>query len=92
MSRDFLLFGGRCYDEGGGWSDFIQSFDSFDEAKAFIDNQNGYALVHIAGYPGPVMRCTGEYQWAQIVHAEEVVASFYAGDRPDEPNAGWYDS
>jgi len=31
--KRFLLFTGDFYYPGGGWEDFIQDFDSFEEAR-----------------------------------------------------------
>lgn len=35
--KRFALFGAEDFYAGGGWRDFIQSFDSVEEAIAFLD-------------------------------------------------------
>lgn len=39
--KRFLLFNGQCYYPGGGWDDFIGSFDSLDEAKSVYGGSGG---------------------------------------------------
>ncbi len=34
--KRFLLFSGPQYYPGGGWDDFIDSFDSLEEAQQYI--------------------------------------------------------
>jgi hypothetical protein len=34
--KKFLLFGGYTYYPNGGWGDFINSFDTLEEAKEVI--------------------------------------------------------
>jgi len=31
--KRYLLFSGRCYYHCGGWDDFVDSFDTIEEAK-----------------------------------------------------------
>jgi len=39
MLRQFLLFAGANYYPAGGWDDYIDSFDSVEDAKAHVDAQ-----------------------------------------------------
>jgi hypothetical protein len=38
--KNFLLFAGDVYYPSGGWDDFQGSFDTVDEAKAYLKAQN----------------------------------------------------
>lgn len=48
ITTTFLLFAGNDFYPGGGWSDFIGRFDSFEEAKEFIiQNKKSYDWVQV---------------------------------------------
>jgi len=50
MLKKVLLFAGNQFYPNGGWEDFVEYFDSIDEAKKFlIDNFNdeSYMWAHI---------------------------------------------
>jgi hypothetical protein len=65
MKRYFLFYGDN-YELGGGFNDFIDSFDSLDEAKEFFLNhekENGY-----------------DHFWCQIVDSHQdfkVISEYY---------------
>lgn len=53
--KRFLLFSGSDYYPGGGWDDFVASFDTLEEAKdrkshrdwnQMVDSETGEAVLH----------------------------------------------
>jgi hypothetical protein len=36
--KRYVVFGSESYYPGGGWSDFVESFDDFDQAVALADS------------------------------------------------------
>lgn len=43
--KRYLLFAGWVYYPGGGWEDFIGSFDTVEEAKAAIEGSKDWAHI-----------------------------------------------
>lgn len=35
--KNFLVFGFDRYYPGGGWEDFLETFDTFEESKTFVE-------------------------------------------------------
>lgn len=59
--KQFLLFGGGAYYPAGGWSDFVDSFDSYSEAEEHIKKANA---DYKEKYPGTI----GDmYDWHHII-------------------------
>jgi hypothetical protein len=48
--KNFLLFAGHHYYPAGGWDDFIDSFDSLEEAKAagLSDRGDWYHVIDLS--------------------------------------------
>lgn len=60
--KGILLFGGRSYNEGGGWSDFLDEFPTVEAAKDHVTS------THTARDYG-VGKFSGYYQWSGTVHS-----------------------
>lgn len=65
MLKRYLLFAFNDYYPAGGWDDFVESFDTIDEAKSMFMTTNK-DLGHI--FDGDIGRVIVETDWTRAPH------------------------
>lgn len=58
--KRYLLFHGYIYYPAGGWDDFEESFDTLDDAKAYVEKNR----------PNETYSSWGWYHWYHIIDSQ----------------------
>lgn len=69
--KSFLLFGGQAYYARGGWNDFVEGFDSIEEAKIKAESLRVQKEREMEGF-----------EWWHVVDASTRQIIFRSKGRP----------